>query len=159
MKLAWDAQRKQPLRAEEIDWQVRPVAVPVRDTLIEEQLLAKLTDATQKQPDRIRAARDLTFLRRTRGGHQIPLSCLRLGTARVLHMPGELFVEYQLAAQQMRPADFVAMAAYGDYGTGYIGTEIAYSQGGYETGIVSRVAPQVEKALMEAMRRLLGDSQ
>ena len=31
-------------------------------------------------------------------------------------MPGELFVEYQLAAQQMRPNDFVAMAAYGDYG-------------------------------------------
>jgi hypothetical protein len=47
------------------------------------------------------------------------------------------------------------MAAYGDYGTGYIGTEIAYTQGGYETGIVSRVAPQVEKVLMDAMRKLL----
>ena len=158
MKLAWDAQKKQPLRAEEIDWQVRPVAMPVRDTLIEGQLLAKVTDTTQKQPDRIRAARDLTFLRRTQGGHQIPLSCLRLGPARILHMPGELFVEYQFAAQQIRPDDFVAMAAYGDYGTGYIGTEIAYSQGGYETGIVSRVAPEVENVLMEAMRKLFGAS-
>ena len=129
--------------------------MPVRDTLVAEALLAKLKDESQKQPDRIRAARDLTFLRRTRGGHQIPLSCLQIGPARVLHMPGELFVEYQIAAQQMRPDDFIAMAAYGDYGTGYIGTEIAYGQGGYETGIVSRVAPQVEKVLMEGMRKLL----
>ena len=70
-------------------------------------------------------------------------------------MPGELFVEYQLAAQKMRPNDFIAMAAYGDYGPGYIGTEIAYGQGGYETGRVSRVAPQVEGTLMDAMEQLL----
>jgi hypothetical protein len=70
-------------------------------------------------------------------------------------MPGELFVEYQLAAQQMRPGEFVAMAAYGDYGTGYIGTQVAYGQGGYETGIVSRVAPQVERVLTDAVRQLL----
>jgi hypothetical protein len=31
-------------------------------------------------------------------------------------MPGELFVEYQLAAKAMRPDLFVTMAAYGDYG-------------------------------------------
>ena len=40
----------------------------------------------------------------------------------------------------------VMMAAYGDYGMGYIGTEIAYTQGGYETGPVSRVAPEHELA-------------
>lgn len=89
------------------------------------------------------------------GGHQIPLSCLKLGNARVLHMPGELFVEYQLAAQRMRPDDFITMAAYGDYGPGYIGTKIAYGQGGYETGRVSRVAPKVENVLMDAMEELL----
>jgi hypothetical protein len=156
MKLAWDSQAKQPLAAADVGWTVLPVAVPVRDTLEEKALLAKLTDTTQKEADRLRAARDLSFLRRTVGGHRIPITCLRLGTARVLHMPGELFVEYQLAAQQMRPGQFVAMAAYGDYGTGYIGTEIAYGQGGYETGIVSRVAPGTEKVLTDAMRQLLG---
>ncbi|MEQ9409822.1 MAG: hypothetical protein RIK87_18950 [Fuerstiella sp.] len=69
-------------------------------------------------------------------GHRIPLGCLTPGTARILHMPGELFVEYQLVAQKMRPNDFVAMAAYGDYGPGYLGTRIAYGQGGCETGRV-----------------------
>jgi hypothetical protein len=49
----------------------------------------------------------------------------------------------------------VAMAAYGDYGPGYIGTTIAYSQGGYETGPVSRVAAEVEPVLLDALRELL----
>ncbi|MFG0335237.1 MAG: hypothetical protein ACF8TS_17910, partial [Maioricimonas sp. JB049] len=84
------------------------------------------------------------------------LSCLSVGNARVLHMPGELFVEYKLAAQQLRPDLFVAMAAYGEYAPGYIGTEVAYDQGGYETSDrASRVAPDVEQVLMDAVRSLL----
>ena len=71
---------------------------------------------------------------------------------------GELFVEYQLAAQEIRPDLFVAMAAYGDYGPGYIGTAEAYPQGGYETSPhVSLVAPEVEPVLMDAIKRLLRD--
>ena len=155
MKLAWESQKKLPIRASDVLWTVTRVSLPVRSTLIDSELLAKLQDEDQPIKVRLRAARDLTFVRRTRGGNRIPLSCLKLGTARVLHMPGELFVEYQLAAQEMRPRDFVAMAAYGDYGPGYIGTEIAYSQGGYETGPVSRVAPEVESVLMNAMKQLL----
>jgi hypothetical protein len=67
-----------------------------------------------------------------------------------------LFVEYQLAAQKMRADKFVAMAAYGDYGPGYIGLEASYPQGGYEVNQgVSRVAPEVEGVLMPAIGRLL----
>ncbi len=80
---------------------------------------------------------------------------LQLGNARILHMPGELFVEYQLFAQHLRPDLFVAMAAYGDYSPGYIGTRVAYPQGGYETGTASRVAPDVEDVLVKALRDLL----
>jgi len=57
-------------------------------------------------------------------------ACLRLGPAYVRHMPRGRLVEYQLAAQKMRPDSPVMMAAYGDYGPGYIGTAIAYTQGG-----------------------------
>jgi hypothetical protein len=55
----------------------------------------------------------------------------------------------------MKPQATVCMAAYGDYGPGYIGTQIAYSQGGYETSYVSRVAPEVEKVLTDATAELL----
>ena len=58
--------------------------------------------------------------------------------------------------QQLRPDLFVCLAAYGDYAPGYIGTEIAYSQGGYETSPgVSLVAPSVEGLLLETLRKLL----
>ena len=155
MKLAWEAQRKTRLTPADVRWSIEPAAVPVRDTLQEDRLLAKLADKKTPVRRRIFAARDLVFLRRTTAGHRIPLTCLQLGPARVLHMPGELFIEYQLAAQQLRPDDFIAMAAYGEYGTGYIGTEVAYTQGGYETGFVSRVAPSVEKVLLDAVKKLL----
>jgi len=57
----------------------------------------------------------------------------------------------------MRTDLFVAMAAYGDYGPWYIGTEVGYSQGSYETGPdPSLVAPTVEQVLVTAMQQLLG---
>jgi hypothetical protein len=89
------------------------------------------------------------------GGHRIDLSCLQLGPACLLHMPGELCIGYQLAAQAMCPDEFLCLAAYGDLGPGYICEEIAYSQGGYETSFVSRVAPNVEATLTQAMQKLL----
>jgi hypothetical protein len=50
----------------------------------------------------------------------------------------------------------VAMAAYGEYGPGYIGTRVAYDEGGYETGPgSSHVSPDVEDVLMGAVRKLL----
>lgn len=155
MKQAWDGQQKRPLRAEDVTWRVQPVTLPVSELLREEELAAKVADQKLTTKDRLRAARDLTFVRRMQSGHQIPVTCLTLGSASILHLPGELFVEYQLAAQEMHPQEFVAMAAYGDYGPGYIGTEIAYRQGGYETGRVSRVAPQVERVLSHAIKTLL----
>ena len=86
------------------------------------------------------------------GGYKININCLRLGNARVLYLPGELFVEYQLAAQKMRPDLFVAMAAYGDYGPGYICLTRHYDEGGYEASPrASRVAPSVEGVLMAVM--------
>src|SRR4029077_33485 len=98
----------------------------------------------------------LAWVRRCQMGHQIDVVCLGLGRARILNLPGELFVEYQLAAKAERPDLFVAMAAYGDYAPWYIGTAVAYEQGGYETSpSSSNVAPEVESVLMSAMKKLL----
>jgi hypothetical protein len=78
----------------------------------------------------------------------------------MLSLPGELFVEYQLAAKQMRPDLHVMMAAYGDYGPGYIGTSAAYSEGGYETAAgSSSVGPEAEVVLMTAMESLLKETE
>src|SRR5690606_19460247 len=143
----------------DVAWSVEPVVLPVAEHLREEELVSKLRDQTATPSARYGAAKNLVWLRRCRDRDPIDISCLTLKGARVLHMPGELFVEYQLAAQTLRPDLFVAMAAYGDYAPGYIGTEIAYGQGGYETSPgASRVAPAVEQVLMDAVKTLLGSS-
>lgn len=155
MKNAWKSQQKQPITAADLEWRVKPVALPVRHPDGEPRLLATLGDAKNSFAQRAFAARDLVFIRRMAAGGTIPLGCLRIGTATVLHMPAELFIEYQIAAQQMRPDDFVAMAAYGDNAPSYIGTAIAYDQGGYEVGDhVSRVSPEVETVVLAAMHEL-----
>lgn len=70
-------------------------------------------------------------------------------------MPGELFVEYQLAAKAERPDLFVAMAAYGDYGPGYICTDAAYREGGYEASSASGVTGEAETVLLGVIQNLL----
>jgi hypothetical protein len=98
----------------------------------------------------------VAILERHEAGIRISIPLLKLGPAYVVHMPGELFIEYQLAAQALRPDTIVCMAAYGDYGPGYIGTAINYDEGGYETGLyVSRTSPKVEDVLNESLRKLL----
>lgn len=151
---AWEATEKFPITAGDVSWKVEPVALPPAPHLTVPELEAILRAPDASTVDG--AASDLVWLRRCQSGHKIDLTCLRLGKARVLHMPGELFVEYQLAAKKMRPDCFVAMAAYGDYGPGYIGTAIGYEQGGYETSkAASNTAPGVESVLMDGMRKLL----
>jgi hypothetical protein len=155
MKEAFASITKTPVQAADVSWRVAAVALPLSKAYNVKDLQAQLADETLKVPDRLRTARNLAWAKRCESGAKIDLACLKVGPAYVLHMPGELFVEYQLAAQKMRPDSPVMMAAYGDYAPGYIGTAIAYTQGGYETGPVSRVAPDVEEVLMAAMRELL----
>lgn len=155
MREAFEKTQKAPLSAGEIGWTSLPVSLPLAPHLNEEDLIAKLKATPPK--GYISFADQLAFLRRSKAGHAIDITCLSVGSARMLHLPGELFVEYQLAAKAMRPDLHVMMAAYGNYGPGYIGTDAAYPEGGYETGPnTSNVAPGVEKVLTEAMQRLLG---
>jgi hypothetical protein len=50
----------------------------------------------------------------------------------------------------------VMMAAYGDYGPGYIGTAKAYKEGGYEVSPTSSsVSSEAEPILIGAIQKLL----
>lgn len=151
MKRAWESSKKEPVTADDMDWNFIPVALPPSPLIegiqseIKTQTVQYLTNNLFKT----------VWLKRLQDGKKININCLSLGRARILLMPGELFVEYQLAAKKMRPNLFVAMAAYGDYATGYICTAKAYEEGGYEAGIASAVTPEAEKIVMDAMQKLL----
>lgn len=155
MREAYEKTTKTPLTSADIGWDSVPVKLPLSPRLNEEELIAKLKATEAK--GYISVADQLAFVRRCKAGHAIDITCLHVGDARMLHLPGELFVEYQLAAKAMRPDLHVMMAAYGNYGPGYIGTAAAYPEGGYETGPTSsNVAPEVEQVLTGAMQQLLG---
>ncbi len=131
MKRAWESTKLHPVSANVVTWRVKPVVVPADTTKV-----------------------DAYVVRYRSGKAKTDIQCLAVNDARILFMPGELFVEYQLAAKKMRPELFVTMAAYGDGTLGYIPTAAAFPQGGYEVG-VSVVTPEAENIIMEAMSGLL----
>jgi hypothetical protein len=151
MKTAWKATERQPLRAWE--WRVEPLKLSARrePSFGEEESRKSLDDVKAVKARRGNGAFQLAWLKRL--DRPIELTCLDLGPALVLHLPGEPFVEYQLKAQELRKDRFVAVAGYGDGGPGYIPTDQAYLEGGYEPTVA--LAAPCEKALTAAMAKLL----
>ena len=151
MKRAWNLTKLEAINASSIQWNVESVTLKPAQGI--EALEAKIK--TETPVFMANNLSKLVWLRRLEAGKKIDLSCLNIGSVRILHLPGEPFVEYQLAAKAERPDLFVAVAGYGDYGMGYIGNAAAYAQGGYETGQASGVTAEAEGILMEAIRKLL----
>jgi hypothetical protein len=85
----------------------------------------------------------------------IDLSSLWIGPARIVHLPGEPMIEFQHYAQGLLPDEFVAVAGYGLGTPGYVCTEEAFEQGGYEPS-ASAVVRESEHAVKKAIRQLLG---
>lgn len=156
MKLAFEATIKSPIKMEAFSWKKKDVVLPVSKFLNEERLLAILKNRKDSLSAHLYAAKHLVWLRRSQAKTPIQISCLSINHSKTIFMPGELFVEYQLESQELAPESFVSMAAYGEYGMGYIGTAIGYTQGGYETSAnASRVGPGSERILMDAAKELL----
>ncbi|HNQ87300.1 MAG TPA: sialidase family protein [Verrucomicrobiota bacterium] len=112
--------------------------------------------ATEKQPfPRCLAAMGLSWRRRADAGRRIEIPCLDFGSAQWLLLPGEAYVEFQLAAQRMRPDSFVLVAAYGEGATGYIPTERHIAERDGNLTDWCWVAPGAESRLLEGLRRVL----
>jgi hypothetical protein len=151
MVAAWKATERHELKTWE--WRVEPIKLPPRKeaSFGEEESEKALKDAKAPAAKRGNAAFQLAWLKRK--DRPIDLTCLDLGKVQVLHLPGEPFIEYQLKAQELRKDVFVCVAGYGDGGPGYIPTDAAFLEGGYEP-TVALAAPS-EKPLTKAIAKLL----
>ena len=157
MKRSIVEEKRFKVSGSELHWKTQELRLPPTQRMDREQLMSIISDPNKTAKERIYAATQWVWLTRCAEGDPIVASCLKLGPARILHLPGELFIEYQLAAAEMLPGEFVATAAYGDYAPCYIGTAIAYEQGGYETEARSSlVSPECEAVLIETIQKLLG---
>jgi hypothetical protein len=152
MKEAWQATKRSPI--EEWDWRVESVSLPARSELSfgEEASRQVLNDGKQSAAKRINAAFQLAWLKRR--NRPIDVTCLDLGQAMLLHLPGEPFIEYQLAAKKARSDIAVCVAGYGDGGPGYLPPAQAYSEGGYEP-TVALAGSKSEMILQDAIAKLI----
>jgi hypothetical protein len=143
--------------AASVSWKTTNVRFKLREdpNFSEEHIRSVLADPQQPYIARMSASLALAWYERLKVRPTVDLSCYRLGQAWILHLPGEAFVEYQIFAQSIRPGDFVAVAAYGELGPGYICTDRAFAEGGYEP-TQSYVGPPSESLLKASIRELLG---
>lgn len=157
MAMAFKKTKRKKLSSDQIAWKSTEVALPLPDYLNTDFLMPYI-DGRKTDPGfkAISAASHLAWLQRTKAGYYPTISALQLGQIQLLHLPGEIFIEYQLAAQAMKPNQKICTAAYSEYGPGYIGTKVAYPQGGYETSMrASRTTGEAEVLLMEAIKQVL----
>jgi pimeloyl-ACP methyl ester carboxylesterase len=139
-----------------LEWKTRRVRLPMRTEpeWLPERARSKMSDSNAPVVERLEAALNLAWIQRVQRDPDLEISRLTLGPVNILDLPGEAFVEYQLYAQSLYPSSFVAVAAYGEAGAGYICTDASFAEGGYEP-TESRVAPPTEFILKEALAKLL----
>jgi dienelactone hydrolase len=144
------------LPVERVEWRTARVRFAPRADLTSSMSAARsmLSDTNASSLDRLKAALDLAWLDRLEADPTVTISRLALGPVMALHLPAESFVEYQLFAQSLRPEIMVAVAAYGESGPGYICTDAALNEGGYEP-TVARVGPPTEWEMKRAITELL----
>jgi hypothetical protein len=152
MVAAWNATKREPIG--KLDWTVTEIKFPARteEKFLPKQVKEVLEDADASAQQRLISAVIMSWLDRI--DKPVELSCLQIGGTKILHLPGEPFIDYQLFAQSQRPKDFVCVAGYGDGGMGYIPLHDSYAEGGYEP-TMAFVAPESEQLLKGKIRRLL----
>lgn len=142
----------QPLQS--LRWKSLPVVLPARSDpgYTPAEMEAQMKNPTLNPVARVRAACSLAFHKRAT--EPFTFSALFVNDSVIVCLPGEVFVEYQLYALSLCPGKFVAVAAYGDIAPGYICTQAAYGEGGYEP-TASALAPEAEEVMKKALADLL----
>ncbi|MEZ6141721.1 MAG: hypothetical protein R3B84_14210 [Zavarzinella sp.] len=157
MKSAFDNSRKMAVKS--LNWHVEKMQLKPRTEVQfgEESSSTVLQDRKQSPARRGNAAFQIAWLKRL--DRPVLAGCLHVNEdTKVLCLPGEAFIEYQLKAHQMAGKEPLFVAAYGDGGMGYIPTANAFLEGGYEP-TVALAHPDTETILLKTIKTLLGKDQ
>lgn len=145
----------QPKAIDSVAWKTVELRPEGRLTPTMGEIETTIHRKNARTADRNRNAIRLTWLKRCEKNDPLILGALHLNKdTTLLHLPAEVFIEYQLATQKAASGKFVAIAAYGDGGPWYIPTAKAYPQGGYEVS-VAFCEPGIDQLFTEASRSLV----
>ncbi len=103
------------------------------------------------------AALGLSWRERADTGQTIDVPVLGIGKARLLLMPAESYVEYQLFAQAARPDLFVVTMGYGESAPGYIPTDRHFQERDGNLHDWCWISPGSEARMKAAIRAALKD--
>ncbi len=101
------------------------------------------------------AALGLSWRKRHLAKQLIDLPVVDFGPAAVALLPGETYVAFQLASQQMRPDDFVIVMGYGESAPGFVPPEQAWQENDGNLSSWCWIDPGSEKPLLDALRKAL----
>lgn len=151
MTVAWKATQRLPIVAAE--FRSVPLRLEPRDepgfTLAD---LRQRLASDAKPFGQCLAALGLSWRKAADAGYKIEVPILDFGSAQLLLLPGESYVEYQLLAQQLRPDSFVVTMGYGECAPGYIPTERAWEEGDTNLRDWCWVAPGAQERMTVALR-------
>ena len=155
MVAAWKATQRHPLK--QIDFRNTQVHLEPRTN--HTHYLPKHLETTL-QPGKNHwkqclAAMAVSWRQRVARGQGIDVPVIDFGAAQLIQLPGEIYVEYQLAAQAMRPDSFVLVAGFGESAPGYLPTEKNWQEKDSNLGDWSWINPGSEKPMLDAIRRVL----
>jgi hypothetical protein len=157
MREAWKATRREPLRQANLRIVPLRLKPETEGALSPEALEKTLANTDASQQVRSTAALGLSWQKRCAAGHAIDLPVIDFGSAQFVLLPAESFVEFQLAAQKMRPDSFVIVAAYGECAPGYIPTEQARREGFVEEHGYTWCAAGAEQTILTALKKALSN--
>jgi hypothetical protein len=152
MQAAWESTKRLPLT--QVRFRHAPLQLEFyRHAELEpDRLRSLLDDPTRRTEDRILAAMGLSSWQRVQAGQPIDVSAIDFGSARLVLLPGEAFVRYQLMAQELAPDQFTVTVGYGECWPGYIPTDAAFADGFHDKWLW--VAPGSEARMRESLMRL-----
>jgi hypothetical protein len=158
MSDAWRNTRRVPLRPaafRSVPLRLEPRATP---GFTEADLMKALAEksATPFTPfAKCKAAMGLSWRKRVAAGRPIDVPGVDFGDARLLLLPAEAYVEYQLFAQEQRPDSFVQVLGYGECAPGYIPIDRAWAEGDTNLRDWCWVAPGAEQEMKTAIEAVL----
>jgi hypothetical protein len=150
MAAAWKNTKRQPLTQIEIRVAIAKLAPRNHKGFTEADYLAKLKPGVNPWQQCL-AAMGLSWRRRCERGQPVEIPIVDFGPAVLLLLPGESYVEFQLAAQRLRPKSFVLVAGYGEGGTGYVPTAKHWAEKDFNLNDWCWVHPGAEETLLKAM--------
>lgn len=151
---SWKTTQRHPL--EKFVFRATPLELPVRNSpeKFTEAGLQKLLSADAGKLASL-AALGLSWRKRVEEGRKLDVPVIDFGPAQLILLPAEVYVEFQLFAQQLRPDSFVVVMGYGECAPGYIPIERAWEEDDGNLGEWCWVAPGAEKLLKAAIEKVL----